>query len=629
MAPLVDDRPEGWLHTRWSELVARTPGRGEFALRLALICALTTWVEQTYQLPEVALSAYVVFFMNKPDRTSTVMTSIAFTVLISLVVGLLLLIANGVLDRPALRVAVMAVLSLSLLFLASASKLKPLASIISLILAYALDVLGKVPQGELATRALLYAWLIIGVPAGVSVVVNLLIGPAPRRLATRAIAFRLRAAQALLRSPGDASRRHVAALRRMGNASVLGLVHLASVEKTSPVPDVSALQQAARSIDTLLMVVEALDGTRISERWREAAAVSLGEMAAIMERNLYPVDVEAVHLPDATSDPATALLVTDFNAVLANFAVAPESHAQAPEKPKSGFFAADAWSNPEHVRYAVKVTFAAMTCYFFYSLSDWPGIHTCLITCYIVALPTAAETVAKMLLRIAGALVGAAAGLAAIVWVVPSIDHLSGLLALVFAGALAGGWIAAGSPRIGYAGFQVTFAFFLCVIQGSSPAFDLSVARDRVVGILIGNAVVYLIFVYVWPVSMASRIDTTMAALLRQWARIARLPGLAGRRESLPAAHVAMAGLATDLDMARYEPASLRPRADWFRQRQAWSAELTGLEVPLLVSDDRAWLDATATRLEHMAEAADADEPRATHSGSVDGSHGLEQNIAP
>jgi len=607
MAPLADDRKQGWLHSRWSELVANTPGRGEFALRLALICALTTWVGQAHQLPEMALSAYVVFFMNRPDRTSSIMTCIAFTVLISVVIGLLLLIANAALDLPALRVAIMASLSMTLLFLASASKLKPLASTISLILAYALDVLGKVPQGELATRALLYAWLIVAVPAGISVMVSLLIGPAPRRLATRAIAFRLRAAQALVHAADAPSRQRVVALRRMGNSSILGLVHLVSVEKTSPASDVSALRQAARSIDTLLMVVQALDGSQVSARWREAAACTLGEMAAIMERNLYPVDIEAV---------------------LATFAMVPPSPAEVPKKKESGFFVADAWSNPEHVRYAIKVTFAAMACYFFYSLSDWPGIHTCLITCYIVALPTAAETVAKMLLRIAGALMGAAAGLAAIVWAVPSIDHLAGLLALVFAGALAGGWIAAGSPRISYAGFQVTFAFFLCVIQGSSPAFDLSVARDRVIGILLGNAVVYLIFVYVWPVSIAGRIDAAMAALLRQCARIARLPGHAGRREQLPGNHAAVSGVVADLDIARYEPASLRPRTDWFEQRQAWSAELARLEVAMLVSDDRAWLDAVATHLDRTADAAEAGEATVAHGGPFDGTHGMEQNIA-
>ncbi len=87
-------------------------------------------------------------------------------------------------------------------------------------------------------------------------------------------------------------------------------------------------------------------------------------------------------------------------------------------------------------------------------------------------------------------------------------------MAVVFLGALAAGYVAAGSPRISYAGFQIAFAFFLCVVQGSSPAFDLTIARDRVIGILIGNVVVYLLFTNLWPVSVGKRIDPAIAALL-------------------------------------------------------------------------------------------------------------------
>src|ERR1700740_2005495 len=139
-----------------------------------------------------------------------------------------------------------------------------------------------------------------------------------------------------------------------------------------------------------------------------------------------------------------------------------------------------------------------MFCYFLYSLLDWPGIHTSLITCYIVSLGTTAETVEKLTLRILGCLVGAGAGIGAIVFLMPHFSSIGGLLIVVFAAAFVSAWIAAGSPRISYVGFQIAFAFFLCVVQGSSPAFDLTVARDRIIGILFGNIVVYLMFTNIW-----------------------------------------------------------------------------------------------------------------------------------
>ena len=119
-----------------------------------------------------------------------------------------------------------------------------------------------------------------------------------------------------------------------------------------------------------------------------------------------------------------------------------------------------------------------------------------------------------------GCLLGAAAGIAAIVYLIPSITSIGALMIVVFLGALVSAWVAAGSPRISYAGFQIAFAFFLCVIQGAGPSFDLTTARDRVIGILLGNMVVYVIFANIWPVSVGKRIDPAIAALL--W----RLSGL-------------------------------------------------------------------------------------------------------
>src|SRR5262249_1620895 len=118
-----------------------------------------------------------------------------------------------------------------------------------------------------------------------------------------------------------------------------------------------------------------------------------------------------------------------------------------------------------------------------------------------------------------GCLIGAVAGLAAIVFLLPTLTSIGGLMIAVLAGAWVAGYVAAGSPRISYAGFQIAFAFFLCVIQGSGPAFDLTLARDRIIGILLGNIVAYLAFVYVWPVTISRRVDPALATAFKQLAK--------------------------------------------------------------------------------------------------------------
>jgi multidrug resistance protein MdtO len=249
-----------------------------------------------------------------------------------------------------------------------------------------------------------------------------------------------------------------------------------------------------------------------------------------------------------------------------------------------------------------------MFCYVLYSLLDWPGIHTSLITCYIVSLGTTAETVEKLTLRILGCLVGAAVGIAAIVYLIPHVTSIGALMIVVFLGALVSAWIAAGSPRISYAGFQMAFAFFLCVIQGPGPSFDLTTARDRVIGILLGNIVVYVIFANIWPVSVGKRIDPAFAALLRRLSGLLTVPSKSTRRSEAPEAQEMLAGIERDLDLALYEPPSIRPVDSWIGVRRRAADELGALFGPLLLTADKDLRISAqlANRLYRLADNLDA-----------------------
>lgn len=259
-----------------------------------------------------------------------------------------------------------------------------------------------------------------------------------------------------------------------------------------------------------------------------------------------------------------------------------------------------------------------MACYLFYAATDWQGIHTSLITCYMVALGSAAETTEKLLLRITGAVAGAVVGLALIVWVLPRLDDIGGLLVLVAGAAFVGGWIVASGPRVAYIGFQFSFAVFLCVIQGTAPAFDLTVAGDRLIGILIGNAAIYLMFAHVWPVSIAAAIDTATDALLRQLARIVTMPAGARRLRALAGVHADTGAIANTLEVARFEPAGLRRDGDWFAQRwhllqNAARVEKTLLHTEGVAEAEAARLLKLAAALRHARQAEAATEQEERH----------------
>src|ERR1700730_13130094 len=93
----VDTRP-GRI-TELLSLLRPFPGRFEFAARLALICAVTTLVVEIYQTPQPALTVYIVFFLNKPDRGTSLILNLAMLALFSLTIASVILLATIIIDR--------------------------------------------------------------------------------------------------------------------------------------------------------------------------------------------------------------------------------------------------------------------------------------------------------------------------------------------------------------------------------------------------------------------------------------------------------------------------------------------------------------------------------------------------
>src|SRR5213592_1806224 len=192
-------------------------------------------------------------------------------------------------------------------------------------------------------------------------------------------------------------------------------------------------------------------------------------------------------------------------------------------KPKS-LFVTDAFTNPAHVRFALKVTFAAMFCYIVYGAIDWSGIHTAFITCTFIALESTEATLYKGTLRIVGCVIGGALALFSIVFLMPHMETIASLVVLVACSSGIAGWVAAGSERISYAGLQIAFAFFYSVFQGYAPDTDLDNVRNRVIGILFGLIVTGLVFQYIWPERTIDRLRDALRQALQQLARLLEIP---------------------------------------------------------------------------------------------------------
>ncbi len=238
--------------------------------------------------------------------------------------------------------------------------------------------------------------------------------------------------------------------------------------------------------------------------------------------------------------------------VVLNLLFLPDTPKAAAHRPKlKSLLVADAFTNPAHVHFALKVTFAAMFCYIVYEAIDWSGIHTAFITCTFIALESTEATLYKGTLRFVGCLIGGALALFSIVFLMPHMETIASLVVLVACAAAIAGWVATGSERISYAGLQIAFAFFYSVFQGYAPDTDLDNVRNRVIGILFGLIVTGLVFEYIWPERTIDRLRDVLRQALLQLAKLLVIPSPETPvKETKPKAEALIAEISRELEQA-------------------------------------------------------------------------------
>ena len=354
-ATFVEARPidSDWIAWLRRELAPTAARKIRTAIMVggAVLCVV---ISMALQVPELATSAYMVFFISKESKLLTTVTGVGAVIVLTISIGATLLLYKFTYGHPELRIPGMAIALFLGMWLSRALVIGQLGFLFGFVVAVSQSVGEEIPSPELLVRELLWLWVALAYAVAVTVVLNLLFLPNPPRA------------------------------------------------------------------------------------------------------------------------------------------------AEHPPKPK-GFFMPDAFTNPAHVHFALKVTFAAMFCYIVYEAIDWSGIHTALITCTFIALESTEATLYKGTLRIVGCVIGGALALFSIVFLMPHMETIASLVVLVACASAIAGWVATGSQRISYAGLQLAFAFFYSVFQGYAPDTDLDNVRNRVVGILFGLIVTGLVFHYIWP----------------------------------------------------------------------------------------------------------------------------------
>jgi uncharacterized membrane protein YccC len=151
------------------------------------------------------------------------------------------------------------------------------------------------------------------------------------------------------------------------------------------------------------------------------------------------------------------------------------------------------------LQFGIKFSLGAILCALIIESLGWPGINTAIPTCLVAAQTSLGADYRLSLLRLSGAVMG---GLCAYLYVLvfqSQLDTIAGFaLATAPVWALAA-WISAGSERIAYLGRQLGFSFATFVLHDFGQVTDLSVPRDRVIGIFLGIIVMGILDYALWP----------------------------------------------------------------------------------------------------------------------------------
>ena len=616
-----------WLR---SEL-APFPGRGAATLRMTIACLVIVTISMALNVPQAYLSAFFVYFMSREDVVTTTITGVALAVALVVGFGITILAYLITVDHPPVRFALMALIFCAAMYTSRVFVLGPVAFGIGIIVLISQQFVDLYQEPEMLVRGTLWTWVVMAFPIAVILIVNRVMLPA------RPAALLRQEAKLRLGFVIDALDRRLAGLsveatmpfsrRVIGAARLLGLLKLSAngdpaLKSKLPayqalVATLNRLIESATMLGALRNAVDppqdrarmsllrsslddlrrSLDGDLSSYRSPLTSALTAshgaGPLALIldeMERHAVEISMQLQQLPMEASVPASS------------------GGPSAPHRP----FVSDALTNPVYLQFALKVTLAAMLCYIAYTALDWPGIHTCTITCVVVALSSAGATIHRASLRLLGALIGGGLAILATVFVVPHLESIGGLLLMILPVAALSGWVTSGSERISYCGVQIAMAFFYGILESHMPTTDVTHARDRLVGIMFGIAVMAVIFNYVWPERAEQQMRAALAKALRAAAALLR-------RHGGPAAGTAGASIATErstifenlvlaqrtAEAALFEPttgAVERPSTDAELVAATQATAISSLQLAQLRAENPGELDAAG---QHVLKAYD------------------------
>ena len=534
-----------------------TPDRLSATVRATLCAVILTLVGETGRSPDIFLSLYIVISLPRdyPKQTLQAALSIAAVVIVSGIVALLLQAAAA--DSSWARVTVIFAAIFFGMLLGRKLNQGLVGVVFSVMIAQNMLAYDNTSNTEAVVEATLwYALMYLFGLAVATIVEYVFPHPTPLQRLTEGMEQQLQAASAVFKNISGAyltdeeqkqagrmdrlAATGIGPLRQMlASASSAGLLPPQDVARfNSLLPffellaalaarlgpyeagdfDPSERQLASRLRERASLLAERVKepyGT--PEEWKPENLAQEARSEAMQARIL----AEAGEVLDALWN--AWYLESEFGARTYQVKTHPPQKSSLSPQP---FFARD------NVHFAFKAALASIICYVLYNAVGWPGISSAMSTCFIVALDTAGASYRRLALRLAGVVIGGLLfGIGGIALVLSQMDNIVQLLLYVALVFFVSGWVAKGSQRISYAGTNMALAFALVAMSSPTIPYQITEARDRIMGMLLVAIVLWFVFGHLWPVNAIAAQKAKLADLIRDLADLFQLSADEGPME--------------------------------------------------------------------------------------------------
>jgi multidrug resistance protein MdtO len=532
--------PPSQLHWFWAflrEELAPYPGRAGTVARMVIAATLAMIICMTFRIPYGFQAAIYALIVSRENPRSTLESAGIMSGITAITAAYILISAWFVISVPVLHF-----LWIILTFFAAFYALSTITNYLAVTMfANMISVAVPLWDRHVSAETNVEDTLRVVLAASIGVVVTAMVELGFARMkpgdnVVVPIVRRLATVQSLLacyiedRPVDQATEAEITRLAVLGTSRLRRLLRRSdySLDYRSQMSGVVALVGGLVDVAATLTQFRFEPSGTDQKQFRDLATTVAGIRTDLMNRRI-PASIQ--FRPDDKPSHAVPLLlemekiVTLIPQAFAGSRSIDEYLPASDDVPGPKLFLPDAFTNPEHFRFALKGCLAASLCYIIYNSIAWPGISTAVTTCLLTGLSTIGASRQKQILRFTGALVGGfLIGMGSQIFILPYLDSIAGFTVFFILVTAFSSWFMTASPRLSYFGLQAALAFYLINLQGFAMERSLSIARDRVVGILLGLFIMWLVFDQLWGARAGVEMKRAFISGLRLLADFAKEP---------------------------------------------------------------------------------------------------------